>query len=89
MTGGYVYRGSNYPWLDGVYFFADYCSGIVWSLERNPATALGAGAAGAWSMTQQTQADFRISSFGEDEDGELYLTGHGDGTVYRLTSNTP
>ena len=81
VTGGYVYRGSLYPWLDGVYFFADYCSGNVWSLERD--------ASGQWNMTGQTRVNFNVSSFGEDEAGELYLVGHDDGTIYRLTSTSP
>lgn len=81
VTGGYVYRGEQYPWLDGVYVFADYCSGIVWSLERD--------ASGAWLMTEQMDVDFAVSSFGEDVVGELYLAGHTDGVIYRLTSTSP
>jgi glucose/arabinose dehydrogenase len=81
VTGGYVYRGQAYPWLDGVYFFADYCSGIVWSLERD--------ASGEWQMSQVFEAPFRVSSFGEDRAGELYLVGHNNGTVHRLTSTSP
>ncbi|HEY4688298.1 MAG TPA: PQQ-dependent sugar dehydrogenase, partial [Anaerolineae bacterium] len=81
VTGGYVYRGSDYPWLDGVYVFADYCSGIVWSLERD--------AAGQWQMTERLDVDFSVSSFGEDRVGELYLAGRGDGTIYRLASTSP
>ncbi len=81
ITGGYVYRGAAYPWLDGVYFFADYCSGIVWSLER--------AASGEWEMRERIRANFNVSSFGEDQDGELYLVGHDDGAIYRLTSTSP
>ena len=81
VTGGYVYRGSAYPWLNGVYFFADYCSGIVWSLERD--------ASGQWDMVEQMRVNFNVSSFGEDESGEVYLIGHDDGTIYRLTSTSP
>jgi glucose/arabinose dehydrogenase len=81
VTGGYVYRGSAYPWLNGVYVFADYCTGIVWSLARD--------ASGAWDMQRRMDVSFTVSSFGEDLAGELYLTGHTDGTVYRLTSTSP
>ena len=81
VTGGYAYRGGAYPWLDGVYVLADYCSGIVWSLARD--------AAGEWTMTQRLDVPFTVSSFGEDVNGEVYVVGHGDGTIYRLTSTSP
>lgn len=66
VTGGYVYRGAAHPALVGAYVFGDYCSGNVWTLRRD--------AAGAWQMTLQGEIDARITSFGEDEAGELYIT---------------
>jgi len=79
VTGGYVYRGSVYPWLNGVYFYADYCSGRIWSLEQvSP---------GVWSSVEKRNENFSISSFGEDEDGELYVLDYSDGRVLRLTVN--
>ncbi len=66
VTGGYVYRGAAHPALVGAYVFGDYCSGNVWTLRRD--------AAGAWQMTLQGEVDARITSFGEDEAGELYIT---------------
>ena len=66
VTGGYVYRGSAYPALAGAYVFGDYCSGNVWTLRRD--------AAGAWRMMLQGELDARITSFGEGEAGELYIT---------------
>ncbi|MDE2990047.1 MAG: PQQ-dependent sugar dehydrogenase [Chloroflexota bacterium] len=66
VTGGYVYRGSAYPALAGAYVFGDYCSGNVWTLRRD--------AAGTWQMRLQGELDARITSFGEDEAGELYIT---------------
>ncbi len=79
VTGGYVYRGKQYPWLVGQYIFADYCSGIVWATSRD--------ANGKWNTRQVTTFDDTISSFGEDEAGELYVVGHNSGTIYQLTSN--
>jgi glucose/arabinose dehydrogenase len=76
ITGGYVYRGLQYPVLNGAYFFGDYCSGIIWSLQRE---------GDQWQMTNRLEADRRISSFGEDMVGELYVIDHGGG-VYRLTA---
>ncbi len=78
ITGGFVYRGEQFPWLQGQYLFADYCTGIVWASARD--------ADGAWQTRRVTTFDDTISSFGQDDDGELYVIGHNSGTVYRLTS---
>lgn len=78
ITGGYVYRGTQYPQLNGQYFFADYCIGTIWSLQRD--------AAGTWQMTERLSPNIRISSFGEGADGELYVIDHG-GAVYQLTAD--
>jgi glucose/arabinose dehydrogenase len=66
ITGGYVYRGAAFPSLQGLYFYGDYCSGKVWVLsETSP---------GRWEQRELLQSDASISSFGEDQAGELYLT---------------
>ena len=64
VTGGVVYRGAELPWLQGVYLFADYCSGRVWALEQIDA---------AWQMRELAQLDAQIASFGIDAAGEVYL----------------
>lgn len=79
VTGGYVYRGAAHLALVGAYVFGDYCSGNVWTLRRD--------AAGAWQMTLQGEIDARITSFGEDEAGELYLTDDA-GRLLRLRAVT-
>jgi glucose/arabinose dehydrogenase len=76
VTGGYVYRGAAAPALRGQYFYADYCSGKVWTL---PATGTGKRA-GRLVANVHTP-----SSFGEDAAGELYITSF-DGGLYRLTA---
>jgi glucose/arabinose dehydrogenase len=82
VTGGYVYRGTAHPSLQGVYFFGDYCSGRIWSLDQQ--------GDGAWRMTQQLQEAIQISSFGEDEAGEVYVTtfsGGNDGhRIYQIVA---
>ena len=78
VTGGYVYRGPSLPALDGVYFFGDYCTGNIWTLVSS---------GGTWVHAPFAQTDFTISSFGEDEAGELYVLDHGAGAVYRLVGN--
>jgi len=62
VTGGYVYRGGGNSALQGVYLYADYCSGRVWALR-----------VGGDGPVQALDTDLNVSSFGEDEAGELYL----------------
>jgi glucose/arabinose dehydrogenase len=76
VTGGYVYRGAALPWMQGMYVYGDYCSGKVWSLERD-----GDG----WKNTERFSTDFAITSFGQDAAGELYLLDR-EGGVYRLAA---
>jgi glucose/arabinose dehydrogenase len=75
VTGGYVYRGEAIPALQGYYFYSDYCSGNLWSAWRD--------AAGTWQSTQVTTTGRQISSFGEDEQGELYMIDY-NGVVLAL-----
>lgn len=75
ITGGYVYRGEAMPELQGTYFFGDYCTGKVWTLTRDET--------GRWWMELFMQTSAIISSFGEDEAGELYIVDY-KGEVYRL-----
>jgi hypothetical protein len=76
VTGGFVYRGSRVPELQGAYVFGDYCTGEVWGLEFDGA---------AWRRSDLLEAGFGLTSFGEDADGELYVM-VGD-KVLRLTSS--
>lgn len=80
ITGGYVYRGAAYADLTGRYFFGDFGNGRIWSMART-----GSG----WSSKQlELDTNYAISSFGEDEAGELYVVDF-NGSVYRLTSDAP
>ena len=74
ITGGEVYRGSDYPSLDGLYFYGDYCSGIVWTLEINGEDR---------TIVQRSNTPFSIIAWGQDEDGEVYLSAAG-GSIYRV-----
>jgi len=76
VTGGYVYRGSRIRELAGRYLFGDYCSGRLWALTEAPG--------GRWSTSLLLDTGVRISSFGEDQDGEIYVVDH-RGAVYLLT----
>lgn len=64
VTGGYRYRGSAIPVLKGAYLFADFCTGQVWGADRQ---------GGATRVVELFDAPFPISSFGQDESGELYI----------------
>ncbi|MEK7253358.1 MAG: 3-coathanger stack domain-containing protein, partial [Bacteroidota bacterium] len=78
ITGGYVYRGTNSPDLNGWYVVADYSSDNFWLLRPN-----GLGGFDAGIQTNVPVAD--ISTFGEDEAGELYAASLG-GAVYSVTA---
>lgn len=75
VPGGYVYRGSAFPVLNGVYLYADFCSGNLWGYWRTDGQA---------QTVELLTGAAAISSFGEDEAGELYVTDFGGGVVYRL-----
>ena len=77
VTGGYVYRGAAVPALSGAYLYGDFCSGRIWTLRQ--------GAGGAWTSTLLLETAISISSFGEDQAGELYVTDLGSGRIYRFT----
>jgi glucose/arabinose dehydrogenase len=78
ITGGYVYHGSEHQLLEGAYIYADFVSGLIWAL---------------WYQDGEVKANYtisgtnlRISSFGVDDDQELYFTAF-DGRVYKLSFN--
>lgn len=75
VTGGYVYRGAAIAPLAGDYIFGDFCSGRIWRLRR---------AVADWEAELLAETGFRISTFGEDEAGELYLADYLRGVIYRL-----
>lgn len=76
VVGGYVYRGSEYPNMQGRYLLTDYCTGHFWDLAPD--------GGGGYVATDHTNLQaFGYTSFGEDADGELYLAQQ-SGTVYRI-----
>ena len=75
VTGGVVLRNPSLPDWNGVYLFADYCSGQVWGLVRDEA--------GVWTNRLLFDTDLNITAFGTDAQGEVYLV-HQGGAVYRL-----
>jgi glucose/arabinose dehydrogenase len=81
VTGGYVYRGAALPALDGVYFYADYCIGWIRSFRWAPD---GIRQHWDWRPALDPRAQLvQVSSFGEDEAGELYVLSL-DGSIHKL-----
>jgi uncharacterized repeat protein (TIGR03806 family) len=79
VTGGYVYRGSEVPFLSGQYLYGDYGSGLIWALEAN--------GAGGYVATQLLDTTLNISSFAEDLNGELYVLNLG-GTIHKVAADS-
>ena len=78
ITGGFVYRGADHPSLQGIYFFADYVSGRIWGLRRD---------GGHWEARMMLDTRHSVSSFGEDEAGNLYVVDH-QGTLLQIRAQT-
>lgn len=78
VTGGYVYRGADWPAMDGRYVVGDFCSGRVWTVAN-----AGPSSNPDWQVVELADTDHHISSFGEDANGELYLLDL-EGGVYRM-----
>ena len=79
ITGGYVYRGSAILGLQGTYFYADYCTGRIWSFKYNGTTET------EW---QERTAELggalgSLTSFGQDANGELYIVQQ-SGAIWRI-----
>lgn len=77
ITGGFVYRGSQFPALSGRYLATDYCFGYFWDLAPD--------GQGGWVSTRHDNLiNFGYVTFGEDLDGELYVGNIGNGVIYQV-----
>lgn len=74
VTGGFVYRGPDAPRMNGLYFFADYMSGRIWAMTRQSTN---------WIAQEIGDTSHYFTTFGEDEQGRLYLADY-SGIIYRL-----
>jgi len=75
VTGGHVYRGTAYPEAQGSYIFGDYCSGVIWAVRPT--------SNGMWETVEMVRSGTKITSFGEDEVGEILVADY-KGQVFRL-----
>jgi hypothetical protein len=78
VTGGYRYRGSANPDLEGIYFYGDYCTGRIWGAKED--------GLGGWTTTELLDTPFLISTFVEDESAELYVAdlSSPNGVIYQI-----
>lgn len=65
VIGGHVYRGEDYPALDGIYFVSDYVSGRIWGIAP--------GEDGSWQMEELLDTSLFVTGAGEDEAGNIYF----------------
>ncbi|MFK7833947.1 MAG: PQQ-dependent sugar dehydrogenase [Winogradskyella sp.] len=80
ITGGYRYRGTTYTNFEGLYFFADICSQEIGYLTFNESTM-------TWSKTFE-QFSGQWSAFGEDLNGEIYVSDLSSGNIFKLIDTT-
>ncbi|MEM9546771.1 MAG: PQQ-dependent sugar dehydrogenase [Bacteroidota bacterium] len=76
ITGGYVYRGTQYSELVGKYVCADYCTGDFYIVEPD--------GNGGWQGNEVAQFPYAVSTFGEDVNGELYIASFSSGEIYHI-----
>ena len=90
ITGGYVYRGSDIPGLAGTYFYADYCSGQIYSMRYDGATLTELVNRTAELAPGGGQSITAVSGFGEDGMGEMYLIDRAaaSGEVYKIVPDS-
>ena len=79
ITGGNVYRGVRFPELEGAYFFGDYMTGNLWKTTKD--------SEGRYDTTLVRRTGRSIASFGEDDEGEVYLLSF-DGGIYRIIATS-
>ncbi len=77
ITGGYVYRGDILWELEGKYIYGDWCTGDIWALAYSDN--------GNHINEDIMRTDINITSFGVDENNELFFCGNDN--IYKLTSD--
>jgi len=76
VTGGFVYRGTAIPGLCGAYLYADYVSKRLWALRSRDGRVVAQG--------ELLRLPHAVSSFGQDENRELYLADHRAGKILKI-----
>jgi glucose/arabinose dehydrogenase len=94
VIGGYVYRGKQIPQLRGIYVFGDYLVHKIFTLNYDGATASNFQdiTAQLFPIPDPPSPNINLgnpSGFGEDANGELYITDIGNGNIYKIVPVTP
>lgn len=79
VIGGYVYRGQAFAALRGIYQFGDYCTGEIWGMQR---------VSGVWQSHLLVDTSLVLTSFGEDEAGNVFVTDYFNGILYQIMPAT-
>jgi glucose/arabinose dehydrogenase len=79
VTGGYVYRGAQYPNMNGHYIFGDFC--------HNRLNSLLPDGQGGWTPITHTVSINQPAAFGQDTAGELYVAAVFDGIIYKISDS--
>jgi glucose/arabinose dehydrogenase len=86
ITGGYVYRGKALPELEGAYFYSDYCTALLRSFRMKNGKVVDSW---DWKKALDPESQIaQVASFGEDQDGELYVVTHAK-AIYKLVRRPP
>lgn len=88
VTGGYVYRGTAIPGLQGTYFFADFIFGTIWSFDYN-GTINNFTNRSAELDPPGARTISNIASFGEDANGEIYIVDYSGGEIFKIVGTDP
>ncbi len=78
ITGGQVYRGPDYPALQGMYIYGDFCAGTIWGLQN---------VGGQWQNQLLIESGMSVFTFGEDERGNVYLSA--DNRLFLISDGEP
>jgi uncharacterized repeat protein (TIGR03806 family) len=78
ITGGYVYRGAKVPSLFGKFIYGDFSSGRIWAVDKSDD--------GAFVPVLLLETDLKISTFGQDADGEVYVVDYASGEARQLVA---
>ena len=78
VIGGYIYRGPEAPRLNGIYFYGDYVAGWIWGMKQSGSN---------WQsvpLFSPSSPSYNISTFGEDDSGQIYMADYTHGKIYQL-----